>query len=152
MLKSNFAIAAIALLAVVGTLTLAATVSAAIANEQLRMCKRGERNTPSKTCVVDGDTLWLHGVDYRMKGYDTPEPETDICGGSAEVALAHKSSVRFLALLNGNTWTIDSFGPDRTGRRVLATIRISGRDIGDILIAERLARHWPNGDEWWCNN
>jgi endonuclease YncB( thermonuclease family) len=110
----------------------------------------GERNTSTKTCVVDGDTLWLSGTDYRLKDFDTPEPQTNICGGSAEVALAHRASARLLQLLNGSAWTIETFGMDETGRRVLATIRIDGRDVGDILIAEGLARRWPDGDEWWC--
>ncbi len=116
----------------------------------LRMCD-GQRNTSTKTCLVDGDTIWLHGVKYRMEGYDTPEPQTQICGGAAEVALAHKASARLLQLLNTNRWTAETSGQlDRTGNRTLITIRIGGRDVGDILIAERLARHWPDGDEWWC--
>lgn len=39
---------------------------------------------------------------------------------------------------------------DGTGKRTLATIRIGGPDVGDILIEERLARRWPDGKEWWC--
>ena len=42
------------------------------------------------------------------------------------------------------------FGVDGTGSRTLATIRIAGHDVGDILIAEGLARRWPDGDEFWC--
>ncbi len=103
---------------------------------QLRMCLPGERNTPSKTCLVDGDTVWLNGVDYRLKDFDTPEPQTDICGGVAEVELAHKASQRMLQLLNSNAWTIQTFGLDETRKRTLATIRIGGRDVGDILIEE----------------
>ncbi|MGD9739885.1 MAG: hypothetical protein AB7O56_07945 [Bauldia sp.] len=48
------------------------------------------------------------------------------------------SSARLLELLNGNIWTIERFGFDPNGRR-LATIRIGGVDVGDILVAERLA-------------
>lgn len=116
----------------------------------LEMC--GNRpNTADKTCVVDGDTLWLNGENIRLKDFDTPEPQTQICGGAAEVALAHQASARLLELLNGNEWTIERFGYDRTSsRRTLATIRINGRDVGDILIAERLARRWPDGLEFWC--
>lgn len=116
----------------------------------LRMCYKGEKNTRTKTCVVDGDTLWIGGTDYRLKDYDTPEPQTDICGGATEVALAHRASARFLELLNSNVWTIETFGQDNTGRRTLATIRIGGQDVGDILISEHLARRWPDGDEFWC--
>lgn len=116
----------------------------------LTMC--GNRpNTSDKTCLVDGDTLWLFGENIRLQDFDTPEPQTQICGGAEEVALAHRASARMLELLNGNEWTIEKFGTDGTrSKRRLATIRIDGRDVGDILIEEGLARRWPNGHEFWC--
>ena len=116
---------------------------------QLSMCRPGQPNTATKTCIVDGDTIWLNGQNLRMKSYDTPEPITGICGGQREVALAHKASARLRELLNSNEWTVQTFGKDRYGR-TLATIRIGRADVGDILIAEGLARRWPDGDEWWC--
>lgn len=103
------------------------------------------------TCVVDGDTVWWKGQNLRLQSYDTPEPHDDICGGAAEVALAKKASARLLELLNSNPIEVQTFGTDGTGTRTLATIRIAGRDVGDILIGERLARRWPDGEEWWCN-
>jgi micrococcal nuclease len=103
------------------------------------------------TCVVDGDTIWFEGQNLRLQSYDTPEPHTAICGGSAEVALAKQASARLLDLLNTNAFTVETFGIDGTGKRTLATIRISGQDVGDILIGERLARRWPDGEEWWCD-
>lgn len=120
-------------------------------NPLLEMC--GNRpNTADKTCVVDGDTLWLAGENIRLQAFDTPEPQTAICGGAAEVALAHLASDRLLQLLNENEWTIERFGLDNTrSKRRLATIRIGGRDVGDILIEEGLARRWPDGAEFWCN-
>lgn len=116
----------------------------------LTMC--GNRpNTPDKHCVVDGDTLWLMGENIRLKDFDTPEPQTQVCGGRAEIELAHRASARLLELLNSQPWTIERFGTDGTSsRRRLATIRIDGVDVGDILIAEGLARKWPDGPEWWC--
>lgn len=101
------------------------------------------------TCIVDGDTIWLEGHNLRLESYDTPEPYNDICGGKAEVELAHRASARLRELLNQNPFTVETHGQDRYGR-TLATIRISGRDVGDILIAEGLARRWPNGREFWC--
>lgn len=101
------------------------------------------------TCIVDGDTIWLEGQNLRLESYDTPEPYNDICGGQAEVALAHRASARLLELLNGNAFTVETHGVDRYDR-TLATIKIAGRDVGDILIAEGLARSWPNGREFWC--
>jgi micrococcal nuclease len=118
---------------------------------RLDMCNN-RPNTAQKTCVVDGDTLWLSGENIRLRDFDTPEPQSAICGGAAEVTLAKRASARLLELLNSNEWTIERFGYDSTrSKRRLATISIDGRDIGDILIEERLARHWPDGDEWWCN-
>lgn len=92
------------------------------------------------TCVVDGDTVWWKGQNLRLQSYDIPEPYDDICGGAAEVALAKKASARLLQLLNSNPIQVQTFGADGTGSRTLATIRIAGRDVGDILIEERLAR------------
>ncbi|MGB3025835.1 thermonuclease family protein [Paradevosia shaoguanensis] len=103
------------------------------------------------TCIVDGDTIWLDGKNLRLESYDTPEPYTAICGGAAEQALARRASARFRELLNSNPFTVTTGGLDNTGKRTLATIRIGGRDVGDILIEEGLARRWPDGDEWWCN-
>lgn len=101
------------------------------------------------TCVVDGDTVWLDGVNLRLQSYDTPEPYDDICGGAAEVALAKRGSSRLLQLLNANAFVVQSSGKDRYDR-TLATILIGGRDVGDILIEEGLARRWPDGEEFWC--
>lgn len=137
-----------ALLLLVGLSVPASADDLYVAN--LRKCHPGEKNTSTKTCVVDGDTVWLKGKNLRLKDFDTPEPQTDICGGDAEVALAHMASDRLVQLLNANLWTVETFGKDGTGNRILATIRIDGRDVGDILIEERLARRWPDGDEWWC--
>lgn len=111
---------------------------------QFEMCGRDRH-----TCVVDGDTIWLNGVNLRLESYDTPEPYNDICGGRAEVALAHRASARLLQLLNSNSFTVETGRKDRYSR-VLATIRIGGRDVGDILIGEGLARRWPDGHEFWC--
>ena len=119
-------------------------------NIRLTMCGN-RRNTADKTCLVDGDTLWLHGENIRLKDFDTPEPQSAICGGEAEVALAKRASARLLELLNNNPWTIERFGLDSTSsKRRLATIRINGQDVGDVLIEEGLARRWPDGEEFWC--
>lgn len=113
-------------------------------NVHFGMCGRDRH-----TCVVDGDTLWLQRFNLRLEGYDTPEPYTDICGGQAEVALARRASARRLQLLNGNPFTVETHGTDRYDR-TLATIRIDGTNVGDILIGEGLARKWPDGHEFWC--
>ncbi|WP_244580200.1 thermonuclease family protein [Cohaesibacter gelatinilyticus] len=103
------------------------------------------------TCVIDGDSFWLNGKKYRPIAYDTPEPRTGVCGEAFEKQLAAKATARFIHLLNSNDWEIIRTGrKDRNGRH-LVHVRINGRDIGDILISEGLARRWPNGHEWWCD-
>lgn len=112
----------------------------------IEKCGSGERHT----CVVDGDTLWLDGRKYRLAGYDTPEPISNICGGAHEVALARKATARFIQLLNTTTIEIISAGGRGKYGRDLINIRSNGRDVGDILVSEGLARYWPNGQEFWC--
>jgi micrococcal nuclease len=121
-----------------------APIAAQERTDRFGMCGRDRH-----TCVVDGDTIWLDGMNLRLQAYDTPEPYNDICGGQREVTLAHQASARLLQLLNANPFTVETAGADRYGR-VLATIRINGTDVGDILISEGLARRWPDGYEFWC--
>ncbi len=138
------------LLAAVVAVAAMLTTSAVAQQPKLEMCNN-RPNTPDKTCLVDGDTLWLHGENIRLKDFDTPEPQTAICGGDNEKALASMASARMLELLNSHDWTIEYFGHDSTSsKRRLATIKIGGQDVGDILIKEHLARRWPDGEEWWC--
>lgn len=125
--------------------------AAAQPRPQIAKCIPGQTRATDEYCLVDGDTIWIDGEKLRMEGYDTPEPQTHICGGDAEIALAQRASDRVIELLNSNDWTVEYGKPDNTGTRTLVTIRIAGRDIGDILIAERLARAWPDGEEWWCS-
>ena len=116
-------------------------------SKQFEKCGSAKRIT----CVVDGDTIWFEGEKIRIMGYDTPEPTTNICGGQIERDLADKASNRLLELLNENHFTIARDGEDRYGR-TLAVIRVSGTDVGEILIAEGLARSWPDGAEFWCKH
>ena len=104
---------------------------------------------PRYTCVVDGDTIWQDGEKIRLMGYDTPEPTTNICGGAVEVNLARRASDRLVQLLNQGNATIERHGSDRYGR-TLAIIRVAGVDVADTLVAEGLARYWPDGPEFWC--
>ena len=111
------------------------------------------RSHSHETCVVDGDTIRLRGERMRLMSFDTPEPQTNICGGAAEVALAHRASDRLVELLNDGmakeAVSITAHGTDRYGR-TLVVVTVDGVDVGDILIAEGLARRWSDGDEFWC--
>jgi endonuclease YncB( thermonuclease family) len=88
---------------------------------------------------------------YRAMGYDTPEPITNICGGSYERQLASQASQRLRQLFNETEITIERHGRDRYDR-ILVVVRSNGEDVGDILIREGLARRYPDGDVFWCRN
>ena len=117
-----------------------------MAASAIEKCGSGQRYT----CVVDGDTIWLSGEKIRMMGYDTPEPQNNICGGSREVQLANQASNRLMQLLEQGDVTIERHGKDRYDR-TLAIVRVGNIDVGDILVAEGLARYWPDGPEFWCD-
>lgn len=61
--------AAIVLLA---TTIMALPTTAQEWNVRFGMCGRDR-----VTCIVDGDTIWLQGVNLRLESYDTPEPYND---------------------------------------------------------------------------
>lgn len=116
----------------------------------LSMCVKGHRPSPDESCVVDGDTFWLKGEKMRLRDIDTPETMNNLCGGQREVALGKQASARLLAIMNGKALAIARDGKDRYGR-TLVTLAVGGRDVGQMLVDERLARVWPVGPEWWCD-
>ncbi|RUT28237.1 thermonuclease family protein [Arsenicitalea aurantiaca] len=93
-----------------------------------------------ETCIVDGDTLWVDGEMIRLKGSDTPEPQTSIFGGRAEVELAHRASDRLMESLNTYNWTIERPGYDNPSRRrTLARFHIGNTTASQMLIDKGLA-------------
>ncbi len=142
----------------ISTLLVAAVLSSTAYPEwsDLSICYPGQRNTPEKTCIVDGDTLWLTGTMWRLRDVDTPEPQrgNSHCGGpDIELELSGIATARLQELLNSNEWLLEDHGLERNGRgpRSLGVIRIDGVDVGDILIDEGLARRWPDGHVFWCD-
>lgn len=121
---------------------MAATPSLAI-----EKCGSGARIT----CVVYGDTLWIDGTKYRTKGYDTPEPRSGICGGRRETELASRATNRLIELINTTEVEVYTLGERGSFGRDLVDIYSDGRNVGDILVEEGLARYWPDGEEFWCH-
>lgn len=108
----------------------------------LSICAPGPRDN----CVVDGDTFWLAGEKVRVADIDAPEMD----GRCAyEGQLARKSRDRLLTLLNTEAFTLRREGQDRYGRTLAVVLR-GNRSIGDMLVAEGLARTWTGRREPWC--
>lgn len=101
-------------------------------------------------CIVDGDTLWSHGVKIRIADIDTPEISQPRC--AAEKALGERATVRLMELVNAGSFDILAWknrGKDRNGRKLRVLVR-DGRSIGDILVSEGLARTWTGRRQPWC--
>jgi len=105
---------------------------------------------PAEIRVWDGDSIRLgttrQSDAVRIFNIDAPEIEGQ-CAYESDLALQSKN--RLAELLNGQQIEILRQGTDRYGR-TLAAIRVEGRDVGDILVDEGLARTWAGRREPWC--
>ncbi|RJL15811.1 thermonuclease family protein [Paracoccus siganidrum] len=105
---------------------------------------------PAEIRVWDGDSVRLgpgrQGEAVRIFNIDAPEIEGR-CASESDLAL--RSKMRLAELLRGRRIEILRQGTDRYGR-TLAAIRVDGRDVGDILVSEGLARTWAGRREPWC--
>jgi endonuclease YncB( thermonuclease family) len=104
--------------------------------------------------VIDGDTIDLNGMRYRLANHDSPELYGAHC--ARERALAWKAKHRLEELLRAphtlqpvRCW--HGHTRDRYGRKC-AIIRVNGEDVGDTLIREELAVKFPQPSRWrpWC--
>jgi len=115
------------------------------ASDAFSICGSGQRIT----CVVDGDTFWFRGEKIRIADIDTPELSPPRCQRERERGLAAKQ--RLLDILNSGpvSFKVAARNEDRFGRK----LRIVYRDrhsVGDMLVAEGLARKWQGSRRSWC--
>lgn len=106
--------------------------------------------TIRRTCVVDGDTIWLEGLKIRIADIDTPEITSPKC--NAEYERGIRARDRLVVLLNGGEFELRPIGnrdEDQYGRKLRVIMR-SGRSLGDQLVSESLARTWTGRRESWC--
>jgi micrococcal nuclease len=103
--------------------------------------------------VIDGDTIEdrAANITYRLVNIDTPETGSRArC--AAERALGDQATVEARTLVTQAqrlemrpTGRLDRYG------RTIAFVLIDGRDLGETLIAEGLARPWRGRREPWCD-
>lgn len=112
---------------------------------RLAMCGSGARIN----CVVDGDTIWLAGENIRIADIDTPEIFSPQC--AAERERGERAARRLHQLVNAGPIELRRGlrDEDRYGRK-LRTLHRDGRSLGDILVAEGLARKWDGARRGWC--
>jgi len=101
--------------------------------------------------VIDGDTIRHGGIKIRLADIDTPEVFSPQC--PYEAKLGRQATERLLELINAGPITLARSGSrdtDRYGRK-LRVIERNGRSLGDILVAEGLARRWEGRRRSWCD-
>ncbi len=101
--------------------------------------------------VIDGDTVKLeNGENARLKYIDAPELKGKC---EAENLLATSAKKRLEKLLATAGEVDIQFHGRGYYRRPLITIAADGRDVGEILVDEGLARPYTTGGKLtgWCD-
>ncbi len=99
--------------------------------------------------VIDGDTFDLDGQRIRIADIDTPETHPARCAYEAELGARATERLRtWLALGPFDLIAIDR-DEDRFGRKLRIVSR-NGRTVGDLLVAEGLARRYQGARRSWC--
>ncbi|MBB3034091.1 thermonuclease family protein [Alteriqipengyuania lutimaris] len=110
-------------------------------------CVAGARTT----CVVDGDTIWLHGEKIRIADIDAPEIFGPDC--EAERALGMRATERLTAWLNAGAFEVhphpEGHEEDRYGRKLRVLAR-GGESAVEMLAAEGVATRWGGAGRSWC--
>ena len=96
--------------------------------------------------ITDGDTIRLGAERIRVVNIDAPEL-TGRCDSERLLALAAKD--RLALILDARQPEIARTGKDRFGR-TLAYVRVSGADVGEMLIFAHLAVPWGGRQHDWC--
>jgi micrococcal nuclease len=101
--------------------------------------------------ALDGDTIMCDGERIRISNIDTAEmPPHARCSYEADLAVRAKD--RLTVLMAGQVSILRDAprSRDRYGR-TLAHITSDGLDVGEVMVAEGLARHWDGRRRPWCN-
>jgi micrococcal nuclease len=118
---------------------------------------------PSDVTVIDGDTIQAHGRTIRLVGFDTPERTRARC--EQERQLGERAEARLRQIVSGGGLELRLIPCScRTGTegtptcnhgRVCGILWAHGRELGAILISERLARPYvcaarscPRRESW----
>lgn len=105
----------------------------------------------SRLSVIDGDSLGYMTragkIEYRVYGIDTPEIHV-----KCEAERGRRAKARMEQLLSSGRVIVRRITNkrDKYGR-ILATIEVGGKDVGQVLVAEGLAKsYFGGGKVAWC--
>ena len=106
-------------------------------------CQRGQ---PWVTCVVDGDSLWFNGVEYRLRDIDAPERDGRC---AAERDHARAATAHLIALLSPGLKRVVIHDTDRYGRPLVRLWTDAGQ-VGQVMVAAGFAVPFGKGRPDWC--
>ncbi len=109
--------------------------------------------TSARIRVIDGDTIedTRDDVTYRLVNIDTPETGSRAhCPAERTLGNRATEAVRAMILQAARLELRPTGRIDRYGRTI-AFVVIDGRDMGETLIADGLARPWRGRREPWCD-
>ena len=99
--------------------------------------------------VIDGDTITWKTVRVRLMGFDTPEL-SGRCNLERRLAQDAKGKLHSLLAAATDIELVRRADRDQYGR-LLAWLMIDDRDVGRVLISDRLARPYDGGQRMaWC--
>lgn len=105
-------------------------------------------------CVIDGDTFTIRAERIRIANIDAPEIGHPKCDAERRLGLVARK--RLAELLGSGQVDVEKGDPesgrikDRYGR-TLALVYVDGKDVGETLIEELLARPWQGRRRNWCD-
>ena len=140
--------AAMALIGGIG-LTSAATAGESVAMSALATIQG------HAVAVVDGDSITVDGVEWRLLGYDAPEIDRARCEGERRLGLVARRRLSQIIQAAAESATpaelVDSGRRDRY-RRPLGDLLIGGANVRETMIAEDLGRAYNGGiKKGWCS-
>ena len=102
--------------------------------------------------VIDGDTVVINAETIRILNIDTPEIRHAQCDAERRLGLVAKHRLEVLLSAEPPVVKRGDKGrmTDKYGR-TLAVLSVAERDVGDILVAEGLARRWTGKRQPWCD-
>lgn len=112
------------------------------------------RFTDDRMRVIDGDTIYVGGERWRLIGVDAPELHGGHCAVEDALGARAKEMLEQLIWRGWENGTLRMDVRDLTDKfkRRLVSISIDGRDVGELLKEQNLAKDW-NGRgprPVWC--
>ena len=116
--------------------------------DSLPVCTGPDRAERKLTCVVDGDSGWEAGARWRLADVNAPEIDRATCRREQQVGFKARDRLRELM---ASGYTIERVEHQERFDRDLVRIRLAnGRDAGQQLLNEGLAKPWPQTGSKWC--